>query len=514
MDLPILSSLIALPALAAFFLLFFGLITNRLALACFALFSKYFCLLVSLVELILIIKVWLAFDNNNWMQFIESYSWLSFGKFSLDILLGIDGISMVFLILTGISIPLCLLASWKVTEKAPLYFCLFLIAESLIIGFFTSLNLLLFYLFFEAILIPLLLIIGIWGGEKRIYASYKFFLYTFSGSLLILIALIYIALQPCHPLSNANGSFCNYGTANFLVMGSFLQEQAWQAENWIWWFFFIGLAVKIPLWPLHTWLPYAHVQAPTGGSMILAGLLLKMGGYGMIRLLLDALPKLSYLYSDWVMILSIIAIIYGSLVALVQTNMKKMIAYSSLAHMGYVTAGLFSGSSLGLSGGIFQMISHGLISPALFFIVGILYDRGHSKKISYYGGLAKKMPLLALLFMISVLGSIGFPGTSGFIGEFTTIVASLEKNIFYGIALALGTLLGAIYLLKLFAALMLNNINKNTKRMQDLNLREAFILTIFAFLIIFLGLYPQLLTHYFERPLDYLGQFYSEQNHS
>jgi NADH-quinone oxidoreductase subunit M len=512
-ELPLLSSLIALPALAAFFLLFMGLITNRLPLACFGVFGKYFCFIVSLIELGLIIKLLMTFDNNLWMQFIESYSWIKFGNFSLDLLLGVDGISLLFIVLTGVSIPLCLLASWKVSEKPALYFSLFLIAESLIIGFFSSLNLLIFYLFFEAVLIPLLIIIGIWGGKGRIFASYKFLLYTFLGSLLLLVAIISISLEPCNPLVNANGDFCRYGTGNFLVMGGFLEEQIWQGKAWIWWFFFIGLAVKIPLWPLHTWLPYAHVQAPTGGSMILAGLLLKMGGYGIIRLLLDAFPRLSTLYSDYVIILSIIALLYGSLVALVQTNMKKMIAYSSVAHMGYVTAGLFAGTPLGVFAGIYQMISHGIISPALFFIVGLLYDRTHTKKISYYGGVAKKMPNLAIFFMIALLGSIGLPGTSGFIGEFTSIVASLEKNLFYGVALALGTVLGALYMLKLFANLMLNKSNKNTRKLKDLTKREIIILTFFSFFILLLGLYPRLIMVYLERPLDYLVQFYSEQKH-
>lgn len=375
-------------------------------------------------------------------------------------------------------------------------------------GFFSSLNILLFYIFFEAVLIPLFLIIGIWGGAKRIYATYKFFLYTFFGSVLMLIAIIYISIQQCNPLENTSGIACVGGPSNMIVLGGFIQEQFWQTQEWLWWFIFIGLAVKLPMWPFHTWLPYAHVQAPTGGSMILAGVLLKMGAYGMIRLLLDPFPRLSAEFSDLVIIMSIIGIIYTSLVALAQKDMKKLIAYSSVAHMGYVTAGLFSGKASGVSGALIQMISHGILSPALFFIVGVLYERTHTKKISFYGGVAKVMPKLAIFFMINLLGSIGLPGTSGFVGEFTTLVSTMQKNILYGILMCSGIVLGALYMLKLYGRVMFHKTNENTMGLKDLSCREWAVLAILSFLTIALGLYPSLITIQIDKPLQYLGQFY------
>lgn len=508
-DIPVLSILILFPAVAASLMIAFGLIKRKMNLPCFALASKYCTAIIAILELALV--VWLAFqfDKSEWIQFKEVYNWIQLDNLKVDISLGVDGIALSFIVLTALLTPICILASWNEIEtRTPLYFSLLLFIESILMGFFSSQNVFLFYLFFEAVLIPLLLIIGIWGGEKKIYATYKFFLYTFCGSALMLIALIYISIHQCDPSENTAGISCAGSLSSMMVLGAFITEQSWQAESWLWWFIFIGLAVKVPMWPLHTWLPYAHVQAPTGGSMILAGLLLKMGGYGMLKLLIDPFPRLSAEFADFVITLSIIGIIYTSAVALAQKNMKKLIAYSSVAHMGYVTAGIFSGTSAGISGSIMQMISHGIISPALFFIVGLLYERTHTKKISYYSGLAKVMPKLAVFFMILMFSSIGLPGTSGFIGEFMTTAAVVNKNIFAGLFMSAGTILGALYMLKLYNKTMFHETNLACQSLTDLSKREITVLLILSGLVIFLGLYPSALTGYINHTLMFFGQFY------
>lgn len=508
-DFPLLSSLIILPAAAAILIMLFEIIIKQFNLPSCINFIKTFTLVVSVKVLLLTIILLFNFDHSQWMQFIEEYKWLEFDDLKINIIFGIDGIALSFILLTAIIIPISILASWSyIKEKVPLYFALILFTESILMGFFSSLNIVFFYIFFEAILIPMLLIIGIWGGKDKIYATYKFFIYTFSGSVLMLIAIIYIAIQECDPLENTicTGYVCD--TSYIVTLGGFIKEQFWQGQGWVWWFIFIGLAVKVPMWPLHRWLPKAHVEAPTGGSMILAGILLKMGGYGMLRLLIDPFPRLSAQFSDIVIIISIIGMIYTSLIAFVQEDMKQLIAYSSIAHMGYVTAGIFSGTPNGVSGAIIQMISHGLISPALFFIVGLLYERMHTREIKAYGGVAKVMPQLAIFFMLQMLSSIGLPGTSGFIGEFATIVAGVEKNLYYGLLMSTGVVLSAVYMLKLYGKVMLHNTKANCKALIDLSYREWSILAILTVLMLILGIYPSIMTMYFAKSLEFFGQFY------
>ena len=416
LDLPILSLTIALPLLSALYILFF---ISHSRSANKEIYAMYVAILSSLLTLILTIYLTLRFDNSNpSYQFIEQYSWIK--KMGLEFYVGVDGISLPFIFLTALLTIICIIASLFTVKKQIKEFLLcFLLLESFCIGAFSSLNLLLFYLFFEAILIPMYIIIGVWGGENRIYAAFKFFIYTFFGSVFFFLSLIYI--------------YSKTNTFSMLELGQIMPGFPLIVQQVLWIATFIAFAVKVPLPPFHTWLPDAHVQAPTAGSVILAGILLKVGAYGFLRVSLPMLPHASREFATYMLIISAFAIIYASLVAFAQKDMKRMIAYSSIAHMGYVIGGIFSLTESGINGAVFQMISHGVISSALFLIVGILYERNHTKEIDKYGGVAATMPTLAIFFMICMLGSIGLPGTSGFIGVFLSILGIFKVHIIVGV---------------------------------------------------------------------------------
>ena len=415
------------------------------------------------------------FDQNDPnFQFTENYFWLNSG---ISYHLGVDGISILLIILTTFLMPFCILASFesiKISLKE--YLIAFLILETLMIGVFCSLDLVLFYLFFEGGLIPMFLIIGIWGGERRVYATFKFFLFTLAGSVFMLLAIIAIYMET--------------GTTNITYL---LQFDLAPSLQYIFWLaFFASFAVKIPMWPVHTWLPDAHVEAPTAGSVILAGVLLKMAGYGFIRFSLGIFPIASSYFAPFIFTLSIIAIIYASLVALVQTDMKKLIAYSSVAHMGFVTLGIFTFTLQGIEGAIIQMLSHGIISAALFLCVGVVYDRIHTREIDRYGGLVNRMPIYAFAFMIFIMGSIGLPGTSGFVGEFLVLLSIFSVNTYFAVFATSGVVLAAAYSLWLYRKVIFGSLIKDDLQdILDLSYREIIILFPLAFLTIFFGFYPQ-----------------------
>ncbi|MBL8908977.1 MAG: NADH-quinone oxidoreductase subunit M, partial [Rhizobiales bacterium] len=390
--------------------------------------------------------------------------------------LGVDGISMLFVILTTFLMPICILASWHVSTRLREYMLAFLVLETLMIGVFVSLDLVLFYLFFEGGLIPMFLIIGVWGGPRRVYASFKFFLYTLLGSVLMLLAIIAMYWQA--------------GTTDIAVL---LKTSAFPAEmqTWLWLAFFASFAVKMPMWPVHTWLPDAHVEAPTAGSVILAAILLKMGGYGFLRFSLPMFPNASDLFAPLVFALSIVAIIYTSLVALVQEDMKKLIAYSSVAHMGFVTMGIFTFTRQGIDGALFQMISHGLVSGALFLCVGVVYDRMHTREIAAYGGLVNRMPLYAFTFMVFTMANVGLPGTSGFVGEFLTLLGAFQSNSWVAFLATTGVILSAAYALYLYRRVVFGDLHKHALRaIQDMTPRELTTLAPLIVLTIYFGVYP------------------------
>ena len=382
------------------------------------------------------------------------------------------------ILLSSFLTPFCILASWdSIKHRVKEYMIAFLVLETLMIGMFSAIDTLLFYIFLEAVLIPMFLIIGIWGGERRIYASFKFFLYTLIGSVLMLIAIIYM-----YQVSN---------TMNIEELSNFKFDK--NVQIWLWLAFFASFAVKIPMWPFHTWLPDAHVEAPTAGSVILAGVLLKIGGYGFIRFSLGIFPEASYYFCPLIFVLSVIAIIYTSLVALAQTDWKKLIAYSSVAHMGIVTIGIFIVNQQGVEGAMMQMLSHGIVSAALFLCVGVVYDRMHTRQIIFYGGLVNRMPRYAVVFMIFVLASIGLPGTSGFVGEFLIILGAFKYNSLLAFFTAIGVILAAAYMLYLYKRVVFGTINNDKlKNILDLNLREVIIMIPLLIVVFIMGIFPNI----------------------
>ena len=448
--------------------------------------SRIVALWTSLVVLLLSILAWITIPSDGNFYFVEEIDFIS--SIGLSYRLGIDGISLVFILLSTFLIPLCILISWKsITYRVREYMILFLILETLMIGTFCALDLILFYIFFESLLIPMFLIIGIWGGPRRVYAAFKFFLYTLGGSVLFLIAIIVMA--------NVVGTF-DIRTLLYSKIPETIQL-------WLWPAFFASFAIKTPMWPFHTWLPDAHVEAPTAGSVILAGVLLKVGGYGFIRFSIPMLPYASEYYSLLVYVLSVIAIIYASLVALMQSDMKKLIAYASVAHMGFVTIGLFTFKQEGIDGAMTQMLSHGIVSAALFICVGVLYDRKHSRLISDYGGLVERMPKYALVFMIFLLASIGLPGTSGFIGEFLILISAYQVNVFLALGAGLGIILGACYMLWLYKRVIFGSLNKNKAGdILDIDLIEMIVFLPLIILVFWIGIYPESFISEFREPIS------------
>ncbi|WP_221791838.1 NADH-quinone oxidoreductase subunit M [Aquisediminimonas sediminicola] len=463
MSFPILSVMIALPLVAAAA----ALLTN-------ANNARWIALIATLANFALGIVLWTNYEigGAQW-QFVENVP--MFGRFAWA--LGIDGIALMLIMLSAFLMPICILASWTAIEKrVPEYMAAFLLMASLMVGVFAAQDLFLFYIFFEAGLIPMYLIIGIWGGANRIYASYKFFLYTLFGSVLMLIAMMWMAQQ-------AGTTYIpNLLNHDFPV----------QAQTLLWLAFFASFAVKMPMWPVHTWLPDAHVQAPTAGSVILAGVLLKMGGYGFLRFSLPMFPEASGQFVPLVMGMSLVAVIYTSLVALVQQDMKKLIAYSSVAHMAFVTIGLFAFNRQGIEGALVVMLSHGLVSAALFLCVGVIYDRLHTREISRYGGLAENMPKYALFFLFFTMASIGLPGTSGFVGEFLALVGAYEANSLVAFIATTGVILGAAYMLYLYRRVVYGPLDKaDVAAMPDMNKREWLILAPIAAVTLWMGVYPE-----------------------
>ena len=429
----------------------------------------------SLATFIVSIFLWIGFDNSTAdFQFVEKVAWIP--SFGLNYHMGVDGISLFFVLLSTFLTPLCILSSWEaIKHRVKEYMIAFLVLETLMVGMFCALDFVLFYVFFEAVLIPMFLIIGVWGGGRRVYAAFKFFLYTLTGSVLMLIAILVI-----------------YFEAETTDIPTLLKAALDpRMQLWLWLAFFASFAVKVPMWPVHTWLPDAHVEAPTAGSVILAGVLLKMGAYGFLRFSVPMLPFATEYFTPLIYTLSIIAIIYTSLVALAQEDMKKLIAYSSIAHMGFVTIGIFTLTHQGMQGAVVQMISHGFVSGALFLCVGVIYDRIHTRDIDRYGGLVERMPKYAVVFMVFMLASVGLPGTSGFVGEFLVLVGAFKVNTWVAALATSGIILGAAYMLYLYRRVVFGKLEKeDLKSIMDLNPREIAIFTPLIIVTIWMGVWP------------------------
>ena len=466
LDYSILSLLTFLPLLGALFVLTLRGVPERVAKN-----AKFVALYTSLFVLVL---AGLMLKNSGDFQFVEKFEW--FPSLGLTYQMGVDGISVFFVVLTAFLTPICVLASWNsVKLRVKEYMVAFLVLETFMIGTFCALDTVLFYIFFEAVLIPMFLIIGIWGGPRRVYAAFKYFLYTLFGSVLMLAALLTLYFQA--------------GTTDIVTLMQ--NPVARDMQFWLFIAFFASFAVKLPMWPVHTWLPDAHVEAPTAGSVILAGILLKMGGYGFLRFSIPMLPEASEYFAPVMFCLSVTAIIYTSLVALVQEDMKKLIAYSSVAHMGFVTLGIFSLTAQGVQGGLFQMISHGIISSALFLCVGVVYDRLHTREIGRYGGLVRNMPIYATFFMLFMLGSVGLPGTSGFVGEFLSLLGVYRVDPVVAVFATTGVILGAAYMLMLYRRVLFGpQVNEDAAAMGDLHWKEKTVFIPLALLVLWLGVMP------------------------
>ena len=487
MDIPILSSLILLPTIGAIFIFFSKSNVEKYNS------SKYIALFIATANFILSLYLWFVFDNSiSEFQFVENRKWIA-GLVNYKV--GIDGISILFIILTTFITPLCVISvNTTVKKRLKDFLISILLLETLMIGVFCSLDLVVFYLFFEGGLIPMFLIIGIWGGERRVYSAFKFFLFTLLGSVLMLVAIITI--------------YWLTGTTDVESLYEIGIETKYQ--NLLWLAFLSSFAVKTPMWPVHTWLPDAHVEAPTAGSVLLAAILLKMAGYGFIRFSIGLFPVASDYFVPLIYALSLIAIIYTSLVALMQEDMKKLIAYSSVAHMGFVTLGIFTLTQQGIEGGIFQMISHGLVSAALFLCVGVVYERMHTRLIKDYGGVVSVMPKYAIVFMVFALGSLSLPGTSGFIGEFLILMGAFKKSFFVAAVASIGVILGAAYILWLYKRVIFGKIiNQDVKKLIDLNNSEIFILWSLAIPILFFGFYPEPLINTIEVSINNLIEVYN-----
>ena len=467
---PILSLVTFLPLVGVLFLLFVRGDADTVAKN-----SRSTALLTSLFTFALSLYMYLGFDTSSPdLQMIEKLPWLP--GLNINYKMGIDGISVFFVLLSTFLTPICILASWdSIEHRVKEYMISFLLLETMMVGMFCAVDLLLFYVFFEGVLIPMFVIIGVWGGKRRVYSAFKFFLYTLLGSVLMLLAILYL--------------YHTYGTTDIPELSKLAIPV--NIQKWLWLAFAASFAVKVPMWPFHTWLPDAHVEAPTAGSVILAGVLLKMGGYGFLRLSLPVFPDASVYFTPLIFTLSVIAVVYTSLVALAQEDMKKLIAYSSVAHMGFVTIGIFAMNQNGLDGAMFQMLSHGVVSAALFLCVGVVYDRLHTREIGRYGGLIKNMPKYALIFMVFMLASVGLPGTSGFVGEFLVLIGAYKVSTTFTAIASTGVVLGAAYMLFLYKRVVFGELTKpDVKAMKDVETREIAIFLPMIGLVFWMGVYP------------------------
>ncbi|MDE0808892.1 MAG: NADH-quinone oxidoreductase subunit M [Alphaproteobacteria bacterium] len=469
-DWPLLSLVTFLPLAGVVFILFV-----RGDEATVARNARYIALWTSMATFLLSLPLWYYFDPTTAaFQWVEKVDWIPGANINYH--MGLDGISLFFVLLSTLLTPICILSSWDaVKTRVPEYMIAFLVLETMMVGMFCALDMLVFYIFFEGVLIPMFIIIGVWGGARRVYAAFKFFLYTLLGSVLMLVAMLTM--------------YFTVGTTDIPTLMAF--KFVADIQPWLWLAFFASFAVKVPMWPVHTWLPDAHVEAPTAGSVILAGVLLKMGGYGFLRFSIPMFPEATDMFAPLIFTLSIVAVIYTSLVALAQEDLKKLIAYSSVAHMGFVTIGMFTLNEQGVQGSIFQMLSHGIVSGALFLCVGVIYDRVHTREISAYGGLVNRMPRYALVFMIFTMASVGLPATSGFVGEFLVLMGAYKVSTWLAAFAATGVILGAAYMLYVYRRIIFGVLEKESlKDINDLSTREIVIFAPLVILVFWMGIYP------------------------